>query len=74
MKFNGSDIRRITTNPGVEVDPRFSNDGKKIIFAFDAPLLYNPQLYLVNSDGTGDWVKLTIGDSKRYPAWRPKQP
>ncbi len=70
--LDGTSVERITTDSGVEVDPRFSLDGTQIIFAYDAPLLFNPQLYLVNSNGTGEWTQLTFDGANRYPAWRPK--
>lgn len=70
--LDGTSVERITTDSGVEVDPRFSLDGTQIIFAYDAPLLFNPQLYLVNSDGTGDWTQLTTEGANRYPAWKPE--
>jgi len=69
--LDGTGRTRITSDSGVEVDPKFSRDGKQIIFAFDAPLLFNPQLYIMNSDGTGQ-TQLTTEGQNRYPAWRPR--
>jgi PKD repeat protein len=72
MNSNGNNVRTLTTDPGHEVDPSYSPDGNKIIFAHDLVTFFNPQLYLMNSDGS-NWVQLTKEGANRYPAWRPKK-
>ena len=71
--LDGTSIERITIDSGVETDPAWSPDGTQIIFAYDSPLLFNPQLYLVNSDGTGEWIQLTFDWANRHPTWKPKK-
>lgn len=70
MDFDGNNIKRITDNPGIETDPKWSPDGSRIIFSHDIDLS-NPQLYLMKSDGTGEWTQLTFDGSNRYPAFKP---
>ena len=69
MNADGSNVRSVTNNLGVEVDPVWSSDGKYILFAHDADLS-DPRIYIASSDGKS-WKQLTSITS-RYPAWRPK--
>ncbi|MDP3992547.1 MAG: hypothetical protein Q8P79_03525 [Nanoarchaeota archaeon] len=72
LNLNNNDIRNLTDNQGTEVDPSYSQDGTKIIFAHDIVSFFNPQVYMINSDGTGEWTQLTSQGANRYPAWRPR--
>ncbi len=71
MNPDGSNPRRLTSDPGAELHPSFSPDGSIIIFAHSRN--YNPQIYLMNTDGTGEWTQLTTGRPNSAPAWRPRQ-
>lgn len=74
MDKKGVYIGRLTDDLGIETDPNFSSDGNKIIFAHDIDMS-NPQIYLMNVDGTGEWTQLTFGGAEGancYPAWRPE--
>jgi Tol biopolymer transport system component len=53
VKPDGSDLRRLTTDPSIDAEPAWSPDGDKIVFETGrgAPL-GKPQLYVMNSDGT----------------------
>jgi tricorn protease len=46
---DGSEVRRLTTHPGLETDPHFSPDGKRITFTgnYDG----NPDVYVVPTEG-----------------------
>jgi len=48
-RIDGSDVRRLTTDDGVESSPAFSPDGKSI--AFTAQYEGNPDVYIVPIDG-----------------------
>jgi TolB protein len=75
MGRNGGNVVRITDNPGVESYPAVSPDGAYLIFVHDITSFSSPQLYFMNSDGTGNWTQLTLGGAEGanvYPAFRPK--
>jgi len=73
LGLNNNTTKRLTGNEGTEVDPAYSQNGKNIIFVHDLISFFNPQLYIMNSDGTGSWTQLTTEGANRYPAWRPRQ-
>ena len=56
MKSDGSNVRRLTTNPGQDIRPRFSPDGRRIAFTSNRDGNY--EIYLMNADGSG-LVRLT---------------
>src|SRR5262245_25136303 len=53
---SGGQARRLTSTPGVEIDPRFSPDGSQI--AFSATVAGNTDVYVVPTAG-GDPKRLT---------------
>jgi Tol biopolymer transport system component len=68
---NGMNMRWLTRLPGVEDQPEWSPDGRKILFRYVVDNTSN--LYLVNVDGTG-LTNLTAGlpptmTDKRDPSW-----
>ncbi len=69
MNSDGSDVIPLTSALGIETEPKYSADGIKIIFTHDIDLS-NPQIYIMNSDGTGGWALLTTQGQNAYPAWR----
>ena len=71
MSKNGTNLRRLTSDSGIETDPKFSPEGIYILFTHDDVGFFNPQLYLMNSNGVGNWTQLTFDGANRYPAWRP---
>jgi TolB protein len=48
--FDGADAKQITQNRSINISPAWSPDGKKI--AFTTYLNRNPDLYLIDTDGT----------------------
>lgn len=71
MHSDGSNVRRLTTNPAHDRFPSWSPDGKKIVFESnrdsDSSATYH--IYIMNVDGT-EQKRVTEIDSKR-PVWRP---
>jgi Tol biopolymer transport system component len=68
---NGMNMRLLTRLPGVEDQPEWSPDGRKILFRYVVDNTSN--LYLINVDGTG-LTNLTAGlpptmTDKRDPSW-----
>ena len=77
MNADGSGVTRLTNDLGrVDSDPEWSDeyptwstDGTKIAFYSDRD--GNPEIYVMNSDGS-EQTRLTYNDSAdRYPAWSP---
>ena len=69
MAADGSDLRRITTDPADDFDASWSVDGA--LLAFDSNRNGSWDIYVVEAAGTRT-VRLTAhdGDDER-PAWRP---
>src|SRR5688572_13014837 len=66
---NGGEARRLTSTPGVELNPSFSPDGSKI--AFTATVAGNTDVYVVPSSG-GDSKRLTFHPGiDRVRNWSP---
>lgn len=69
MNADGSDQRRLTRNPGLDVRPAFSPDGKTIAFTSNREGSY--AIYLMNADGSNP-RRLTSGfESCDYACWHP---
>jgi Tol biopolymer transport system component/Ca2+-binding RTX toxin-like protein len=67
MNVDGTDIRRLTTSPGIDTEPVFSPDGTRIAFASDRS--GNLDIYSMKVDGT-DLRQLTNNsDNENEPAW-----
>lgn len=70
MDVNGANVRRLTSNPGIDTEPVFSPDGSRIAFASERdgqPL----GIHLMDVDGT-DVRRLTgSGFEENEPAWSP---
>jgi tricorn protease len=66
---NGGPARRLTSTPGVEIDPYFSPDGSKI--AFTSTVAGNTDIYVVPTSG-GDPKRLTYHPATdRVRGWTP---
>ncbi len=70
LPITGGKATRITDGPGFDAQPRFSPDGKTIVFASDRSGGEN--LWLINADGKNPRA-LTRGDKNQYvsPVWAP---
>jgi TolB protein len=67
---NGKMIRRLTSDPGLEVSPSWSPDGKQIVFVSDRS--GSPQLYILDV-ASGSSRRLTYsGSYNTAPAWSPR--
>lgn len=66
---NGTRLSRITNAPGADVNPAWSPDGSRIVFASDRN--GNRQIYVMSANGD-DAVRLTTNITADYlPAWSP---
>jgi len=71
MNADCSGLRRLTNGPGEDGGPRWSPDGKKIVFTSDRT--GHAEVYLMNSDGSQQ-TKLTTSPkdtSFNGPDWSP---
>ena len=69
VKRQGSQPRRLTNHPAIDISPTFSPDGRQIAFVSDRS--GSPQLYLMNRDG-GNLQRLTFtGSYNAAPTWSP---
>jgi Tol biopolymer transport system component len=71
MRSDGSGVRRITSRQGEEPpdgDPKFSPDGKRLVFTRDIP--GGNRLMIVNTDGS-NLHELLPGTDAVAPSWSP---
>ncbi|HTN25503.1 MAG TPA: hypothetical protein VL120_16050 [Solirubrobacteraceae bacterium] len=74
MNADGSDQRRLTTNPAGDRQPDWSPDGTAIAYTIDKPgSAINFEVARMNADGTGSRrLTTTAGvEASSQPAWRP---
>jgi TolB protein len=64
----GRNVRRLTTSPGDEQTPRFSPDGKKIIYRAAPSPEDAPEIWMMNRDGTG---KTNLTRTPKVTEWAP---
>ncbi len=65
-------LRRLTTNPSIEVSPSFSPDGRQLTFTSDRS--GSEQIYVMNVDGSGV-KRISFSPSNAYystPVWSPR--
>lgn len=53
VRPGGSPLRRLTEGPGFDVQPAWSPDGRRIVFARGDALTSQADIYVINADGTG---------------------
>jgi WD40 repeat protein len=69
VNSNGTGTVRLTSEPGADLDPAWSPDGRKIVFASDRA--GNREIYVMNADGS-EPVRLTDNAAPDYrPAYSP---
>ena len=70
MSPSGEDIRRLTQDMSLDVEPTWSPDGERLVFSSGrSPLAH---LYVMNKEG-GDIKRLTFaGKFNAAPSWSPK--
>jgi Tol biopolymer transport system component len=69
MDADGTEVKRLTTSPGIDANPEWSPDGAYI--AFNSTRGGNTDIYVMKSDGS-DQQRATIGAGVDiFPAWGP---
>ncbi len=75
MRADGSGVRRLTKMPGYDGGPFFSPDGSRIIFRADRRQDDHLQLFVINSDGTGERQLTADSNVVNWaPYWLPVAP
>lgn len=70
MNADGSNARRLTKDPSIDVAPSWSPDGTKIAFTSDRA--GTPQLYSMSADGSGVRRLTFQGNYNQEPSWSPR--
>ena len=72
MNADGSNPKRLTSDPAYEGSPSWSPDSKRILFSSNKS---NPkggyQLHVINADGAGEKQLTTSPKTKEEPSWSP---
>jgi TolB protein len=66
----GKILTRLTDSSGIDTSPSWLPDGTKIAFVSDRS--GSPQIYIMNSDGTGVKKVTNRGKYNQTPDWSPK--
>jgi len=68
MNRDGSNVRRLTRHPRIDISPTWSPSGTQIAFVSDRA--GDPHIYIMDADGVGTPERLTSEISDR-PTWSP---
>jgi TolB protein len=71
MRRNGSDIRRLTHHPGIDVSPTWSPTGRELAFTSDRA--GSPQIYAMDAEGLNLRRISMKGSYNAEPAWSPSK-
>ena len=71
MNADGTGLRPVTSNPGFNIDPVWSPDGRRIAFSRGEMNTGPGDIYIINVDGTGETRLTTEAGHERGPSWSP---
>jgi hypothetical protein len=66
---DGTDLTRLTTDPGADANPAWSPDGSEIVF--ESPRAGSKDLWVMNANGSDQTRLTTDPDTERDPSWSP---
>lgn len=71
MNTDGSNVRRLTTDPAGDFQPHWSENGQQIAFASTRTAV--PEIFVMNADGSNQTQRTTCGPyiSCTMPKWAP---
>lgn len=69
VKRQGSQPRRLTQHPSIDITPSWSPDGRQLAFVSDRS--GSPQLYIMNRDGSNLQRLTFTGSYNAAPTWSP---
>jgi len=70
MDADGTDARRLTRDPALDLSPSWSPDGKRLAFVSDRA--GTPQLYVMDANGTNVRRVTFNGNYNQTPFWSPR--
>ena len=71
VRASGGAAMRVGQGPGAAADPAYSPDGKHIAYDYRRPGFSIKEIYVMNSDGTGNRQVTDLRDVSTLPAWSP---
>lgn len=73
INADGTNLKRLTTNTGAEFDPKWSPDGKRIVYRDSRRgVNHDDEIYVMNADGSGQANLSNSPSSDEWgPAWSP---
>ena len=72
INANGADLRRLTTNSSMDFAPKWSPDGRKIVFVSDRDVKNHREIYTMDADGTNARrLTETVYGTNNGPSWSP---
>jgi len=71
MNADGSNVRRLTDQPGYDGGPFFSADGEKIVWRRFAEDGHSAEIYVMNRDGSGERRITNLGAMSWAPYFHP---
>ena len=69
MRSDGTDVRRLTTDPGRDTEPSWSPDGAHLAFATDRDIAWH--IYTMRGDGSEQQKIPNQGPNNDHPLWQP---
>ena len=69
MDSDGANLRRLTSDPGRDMAPDFSPDGRSIAFTSERD--GNPEIYIVGVDGSAPRRLTESAAAELFPDWHP---
>lgn len=67
MNADGTDRINVTRDPSLDIDPHWSADGTRIVFASNRD--GNNEIYTMNANGSGVSQVTAIDANNRWPSW-----
>jgi Tol biopolymer transport system component len=71
MRSDGLEVRRLTNNPGEDVQARWSPDGTQIVFSSQRDGSTSREIHVMNADGSNVRALTTLGRVAGFPDWSP---
>jgi len=73
MNHDGSSMRNLTNNPAFDAWPRWSPDGKQIVFGSNREYKTDYEIYLMNAAGNSAQRLTELHGRNTSPKWSPDE-